>query len=221
MKKTNQELKPKNAVAWTVSLSLAVVGLMVLAIVMKTLADRPTLKQQLEQVNGVLFDSPRQVPDVTLMRHDGAVFSPAQWQGKWDLVTFGFTYCPDVCPTNMADMNIAHQQLAALGLADRVRFWMVTVDPERDSVAQLSLYVPYYNSEFIGLTGADDQLGLLATQLSAVYFREGDGEDYTVAHSDNYAIVDPQGHLISLLRPPHTPSHITDALVLLMNGHAP
>ncbi|WP_320827166.1 SCO family protein [Reinekea sp.] len=207
------------SIGWTVSLSLAVVALMVLAIVMKTLADRPTLKQQLELVNGVLFDTPRRVPDVTLMRHDGDVFTPAQWQGKWDLITFGFTYCPDVCPTNMADMNLAYQQLVALGLADRVRFWMVTVDPERDSVAQLSLYVPYYNAEFVGLTGADDQLSLLANQLSAVYFREGEGEGYTVAHSDNFAIVDPEGHLISLLRPPHKPSHITDALSLLMNSY--
>jgi len=221
MKTPSLDPKSRHAVAWTVGLSLTVVALMVLAIVLKTLADRPTLKQQLELVNGVLFDSPRQVPDVTLMRHDGAAFTPVQWQGKWDLITFGFTYCPDVCPTNMADMNIAHQQLTALGLADRVRFWMVTVDPERDSVAQLSLYVPYYNAEFIGLTGADDQLALLATQLNAVYFREGEGDDYTIAHSDNFAIVDPKGHLTTLLRPPHKPSHITDALALLMNGYAP
>jgi len=196
-----------------------VIALMVLAIVVKTLGDRPTLKQQLELVNGVHFDTPRLVPEVVLTRHDGDLFSTAQWQGKWDLITFGYSYCPDICPTNMADMNVALQQLTALGLADRVRFWLVTVDPERDSVAQLSLYVPYYNPEFVGLTGADDQLATLANQLGAVYFREGSGEeDYTVAHSDNYAIVDPDGNLTTLLRPPHKPSHITDALALLMNS---
>ncbi|WP_287418625.1 SCO family protein [Reinekea sp.] len=215
----NSTNKTNRSIAWTVGLSLVVIALMVLAIVVKTLGDRPTLKQQLELVNGVHFDTPRLVPEVVLTRHDGDLFSTAQWQGKWDLITFGYSYCPDICPTNMADMNVALQQLTALGLADRVRFWLVTVDPERDSVAQLSLYVPYYNPEFVGLTGADDQLATLANQLGAVYFREGSGEeDYTVAHSDNYAIVDPDGNLTTLLRPPHKPSHITDALALLMNS---
>jgi protein SCO1/2 len=215
----NSTNKTNRSIALTVGLSLVVVALMVLAIVVKTLGDRPTLKQQLELVNGVHFDTPRRVPEVELMRHDGDPFSTAQWQGKWDLITFGYSYCPDICPTNMADMNVALQQLTALGLADRVRFWLVTVDPERDSVAQLSLYVPYFNPAFVGLTGADDQLATLANQLGAVYFREGNGEeDYTVAHSDNYAIVDPDGNLTTLLRPPHKPSHITDALALLMNS---
>ena len=214
----NSTNKTNRSIAWTVGLSLVVIALMVLAIVVKTLGDRPTLKQQLELVNGVHFDTPRLVPEVVLTRHDGDLFSTAQWQGKWDLITFGYSYCPDICPTNMADMNVALQQLTALGLADRVRFWLVTVDPERDSVAQLSLYVPYYNPEFVGLTGADDQLATLANQLGAVFFREGTGEGYTIAHSDNYAIVDPDGNLSTLLRPPHKPSHITNALALLMNS---
>lgn len=178
-------------------------------------ADQKT-KALLEQNNVLLFSEPRAIPMVELSRHDGSSFTTKQFTGRWDLVNFGYTYCPDICPTNMADMKIAYKQLAEAGLADQVNFWMVTVDPERDTEQQLALYVPFFHEDFVGLTGEPEVIATLATQLSAVYYREGEGEGYTVAHSDNYAIINPAGEFVALMRPPHKPDHIVEALTLLI-----
>jgi len=212
----NLAVKQKRAVKWTVLALFVAIMLAFVAIFMKVVGTGPDLKAQLEVNNVLYFSTPRLLSDIELTRHDGEAFTSDQFEGKWDVINFGYTYCPDICPTNMADMNIAHKQLTELGLEDQVRFWMVSVDPARDTVKQLSLYVPYFNEAFIGLTGEDDQISTLATQLSAVYYQEGEGEGYTVAHSDNYAIIDPNGHFVALMRPPHKPSHISDSISLLL-----
>lgn len=209
-------VKQKKAVRLTVGILVAVVLSIIAAIVLQFATLQTDLKAELERSNTLFFETPRQVPQVTLTRHTGEAFSSDQFKGQWDLINFGYTYCPDICPTNMADMKQARAQLEAQGLAEQVNFWMVTVDPARDTVEQLSQYVPYYHPEFIGLTGSVDDITTLATQLSAVFYQEGTGEGYTVAHSDNYALIDPQGHFIALMRPPHKPSHIVDALTVLI-----
>lgn len=198
-----------------VSLMLLAVAVTLVAVYFTQSAD---LKKQLEADAVILFETPRQLTPVELLRHDSQPFVFDQFKGKWDLVNFGYTYCPDICPTNMADMNIAYKELQALGLSDQINFWMVTVDPERDTPQQLSLYVPFFNSDFVGLTGDPDQVAALATQLSANYFREGEGEGYTVAHTDNYAILNPRGEYVALMRPPHRPSHIVNTLSLLIEA---
>lgn len=179
---------------------------------------QPKLEEVLAANNALQYETPRALSNVRLVDHHGEEFSIEQWHGQWDLVIFAYTYCPDVCPINLADLNLAHQQLADLGLTDRVRFWMVTVDPDRDTVAQLANYVPFFNNSFTGLTGDLDHITMLASQLSNVFFKEGQGEGYTVAHSENYAIIDPQGHFVALLRPPQQPTSIRRVLEALIQG---
>lgn len=208
--------RQKNAVRWTVAILAAVVFSIMAAIVLKFVTMTPDIKAELERSQTLYFETPRLVPPVTLTRHTGEPFTTQQFEGKWDLINFGYTYCPDICPTNMADMKQAQAMLEQQGLADNVRFWMVTVDPARDDVEQLAQYVPYYHPDFVGLTGSADDITTLATQLSAVFYQEGSGEGYTIAHSDNYALIDPNGHFVALMRPPHKPSHIVDALTLLI-----
>jgi protein SCO1/2 len=210
------QARQQKTIRLTVLLLVTVVGLFFGAIVLKFVNEKPDVKAILEENNTLLFSSPRLLPTVALTRHDGTAFTTEQFKGTWNLVNFGYTFCPDICPTNMADMNIAHRQLTEMGLADQVRFWMITVDPTRDTIEQLANYVPYFNDSFIGLTGDAADITTLATQLSAVFYQEGSGETYTVAHSDNYAIIDPNGHFVALMRPPHKPSHISASLQALM-----
>lgn len=209
-------MKQKKAVRLTVAVLMAAIMSVFAAIFLKFANMKPDISAVLDANNTLMFSTPRLLPDVALIDHNGASFTPAQFKGQWDVINFGYTYCPDICPTNMADMNIAKQQLDAAGVGDDVNFWMVTVDPARDTVEQLSQYVPYFNEEFVGLTGDIAQITTLATQLSAVFYQEGTGEGYTVAHSDNYAIIDPNGHFIALVRPPHKPSHISESLKALI-----
>jgi protein SCO1/2 len=208
--------KQKNAIRATVIILLILIAMVIGAIFLKFINAKPELKSVLEAQNTLLFETPRLLPDVSLIQHDGQPFNTEQFKGQWDLINFGYTYCPDICPTNMADMNIAYKELASEGLTDQLRFWMVSVDPARDTAEQLAMYVPYFNSEFVGLTGDPDEIATLAMQLSAVYYQEGTGEGYTVAHSDNYAVIDPNGHFVALIRPPHRPAAIAAALKALI-----
>lgn len=199
-------------------LAVVVLGLFT-AIFLTAVNAKPDLKATLSERDTLLFDTPRLLPEVTLVLHDGRPFVSADFVGKWNVVTFGYTFCPDICPTNMADMNIAHKMLTEAGLAEQIQFWMVTVDPARDSAEQLSKYVPYFNESFLGLTGEADQIATLSMQLSAVYYQEGEGEGYTVAHSDNFAIINPDGHFVALLRPPHQPATVNEVMTLLLQHY--
>jgi protein SCO1/2 len=206
------EQKQRNAIRTTVILLAVVVTFAFAAIFYKFVNAKPALKDVLAANSALMFEVPRLLPEVNLVTHDGKPFTTDQFKGQWDLINFGYTYCPDICPTNMADMNIAAKQLEAEGFGGQVNYWMVTVDPARDTVEQLSLYVPYFNPEFIGLTGDPDAIATLARPLSAVYYQEGTGEGYTVAHSDNYAVIDPNGHFVAMIRPPHRPTAIAATL---------
>lgn len=206
----------RKSIVITVATLVAVVSALFLGIILKVVQSQPPIEAQLEALNVLVMPTPRSLTPVTLQRHDGSSFSTTDFQGQWNVVNFGYTYCPDICPTNMADMNIAAKTLAAEGLANQVQFWMVTVDPARDTVEQLSQYVPYFNPSFIGLTGEANAINTLATELATVYYQEGEGEGYTVAHSDNYALINPQGHLIALARPPHQPGQLADAMRVLL-----
>ncbi|TXR54737.1 SCO family protein [Reinekea thalattae] len=172
--------------------------------------------RQLKDNHVLRFPSPRLLPEVSLTRHDGEPFSIEQFKGRWNLINFGYTFCPDICPTNMADMRLAYTELAEAGFTDQLNFWMVTVDPARDTEQQLALYVPYFHADFVGLTGSSDEISQLASALDAVYYIEGEGEGYTVAHSDNYAIINPAGEYVALIRPPHRAQNIVAALKVLM-----
>ncbi len=215
---SKSKAEKKNSTFKITGIIIGAVIVILVAISIGHLQSKSSLKSQLEQYNVLLFDTPRLLPDVTLVRHDEQRFSVEQFLGHWDLVNFGYTYCPDICPTNLADMNIAYHQLSDLNLIDNLQFWMFSVDPSRDTPQQLAQYVPFFNKAFIGVTGDPEEIATLATQLSAVYYQEGEGEGYTVAHSDNYAVIDPQGNFVALMRPPHKPSDISHSLALIMGA---
>ncbi|MHA7878719.1 MAG: SCO family protein [Saccharospirillum sp.] len=181
-----------------------------------TLVSKPDLRAELEQRGALYFQTPRPIPEVALVNHLGEPFSSTQFKDQWHLINFGFTHCPDICPTNMMDMATIYTNLEAEGLADALQMWMITVDPPRDTPETLADYVPFFHPEFIGLTGEVTEIRVLATQLNTVFFQESDDPAYTVAHSDNMAIINPQGEYVALLRPPHQPEQMTEVLSLLM-----
>jgi len=151
----------------------------------------------------LLYPTPRTLPDFTLLRSDGGTLGPADWKGRWTVVFFGFTNCPDVCPTTLATMKQAWATLVADGLADRVRFDFISVDPERDTPAQLGRYVGFFSKDFVAATGSDEELTRLTRALGLVYFREParDGH-YNVDHSASLVIIDPDGRQAGLVQPP-------------------
>jgi protein SCO1/2 len=151
----------------------------------------------------VLYPSPRELPDFRLQRADGNALTRADWKGRWTVAFFGYTNCPDVCPTTLATFKQVFAKLAADGIADKVRFDFISVDPARDTPEQLTRYVGYFDKDFVAATGSDEELTRLTRALGLIYSREANGNgDYAVDHSASAVIIDPSGREVGLFRPP-------------------
>jgi protein SCO1/2 len=155
------------------------------------------------QANGLyLMDPPRDIGTFSLVSHRGESFGPDAFAGAWTLLFFGFTHCPDICPTTMAFLD---QFVASLEgtEAEDTRVVMVSVDPARDTPDVLASYVPYFNPEFTGITGEFLDLFRFATALNTPFRKvPGQGEDYQVDHSANVVLINPRGHYHGFFKAP-------------------
>lgn len=155
------------------------------------------------QANGAfVLETPRDLGDFELVDHRGQPFVPASLEGQWSLLFFGFTYCPDICPTTMAFLDQFVQELEGTEVED-TEVVMVSVDPARDSVEQLASYVPFFNEEFIGVTGEFLDIHRFATALNTPFRKvPGQDEDYLVDHSANVVLINPRGDYHAFFKPP-------------------
>lgn len=137
--------------------------------------------------------------DFRLTDHNGQTRTLADFRGKLVAMFFGYTHCPDVCPTTMADLAAAIKLLGPDG--DKVQVLFVTVDPERDTAALLKQYVPAFNSTFLGLRPTTEQLKMLATEYKVVYQKNPGHEqgNYLMDHSAGTYVYDTQGRLRLLM----------------------
>ncbi|KPC53533.1 SCO family protein [Amantichitinum ursilacus] len=131
--------------------------------------------------------------DFVLQDHHAKAHRLADDKGKVVALFFGYTHCPDVCPTTMAEYAAVMKQLG--DKAKDVQVLFVTLDPARDTSALLAQYVPAFNPAFIGLTGTDAQIAEVAKQYKVVYQKQGEGAGYTLDHSAGSYLLDKQGHL--------------------------
>lgn len=145
--------------------------------------------------NGVELSDPKAAPEISIADADGQLFDLAAQQGKVVLLFFGYTHCPDVCPTTLADWARVR---AALGAdADKVRFVFVSVDPDRDTPAISQGYATQFDSSFVGLTADDATIARLRSSLNLVAQNEPVDSTgaYGVAHSAQVFLVDRKGRL--------------------------
>ena len=131
--------------------------------------------------------------DFHLTDHNGKARTLADFRGKAVVVFFGYTHCPDFCPTTLAEMTAALQKLG--DKAKDVQVLFVSLDPARDTPQVLAQYVPAFNPSFVGLTGSEKEITALAKEYKLVYQRRGEGESYTLDHSTGTYVYDPQGRL--------------------------
>lgn len=129
---------------------------------------------------------------------DGKTYTPKDFEGKVTLVLFGFTQCPDVCPTSLAELA---QVMKLLGdQASRVQVLMISVDPERDTPEVLRAYVSGFDSRFLGLTGTPGQIKDVASAFKAYYARAATvNGNYNMDHSANFYLLDTKGESRVLL----------------------
>jgi protein SCO1/2 len=143
----------------------------------------------------------------TLVDQDGAVVTEQDFAGRLMLVYFGYTFCPDVCPTTLQTMSVAMEQLG--DDAKDVAFVFVTLDPKRDTVAQMKRYVDLFEPGPVGLTGSDEQVAA-AAKAYRVYYNANDeqGDDYLVDHSSFIYLMDREGRYLSHFGPTATPEEM-------------
>jgi protein SCO1/2 len=166
----------------------AVVGLLAAALLAACGPGKPSFKSV--DVTGADFGR-----ELTLTDHSGKTRTLADFKGKVVVVFFGFTQCPDVCPTTLVEMKAVKEKLAKDG--ERVQVLFVTVDPERDSPELLAKYVPAFDPSFIGLYGDAEATARTAKEFK-VFYKKVPGSSptsYSVDHTAALYIYDPSGRL--------------------------
>lgn len=174
-------------------------------------ADGPGLK------SGV-FNPPRLAPDFSLQGSQGAQFKLSQYRGKVVVLGFGYSSCPDVCPTTLAVLAQARKKLGAIG--NELQVIYVTVDPERDNALRLRDYLAAFDPTFMGGTGTAEQLasvrqayGIVATKKAV----DGNPSDYLIHHSSFIYLIDREGSLRALMPYGRTADDVAHDVKILLN----
>jgi protein SCO1 len=184
-----------------------------LAAVALAACDAAAPKFRSTDITGVDYGKSLELTD-----HRGTLRRLADFRGKAVVLFFGYTHCPDVCPTTLADMAQAMRQLGAD--AERVQMLFVTVDPERDTQTALARYVPAFDPRFLGLRG-DLEATRRAAQEFKIYFEKRPGKtpgEYSVDHSAQSYVIDPQGRLRLFVRQDRIAEDLVPDLRTLLGG---
>ena len=147
------------------------------------------------EFHGAVLQSPQPAQNFSLMSHVGQRVALNDFRGKIVLLYFGYTICPDVCPTTLAELSKTRKMLGKD--ADQIQVLMVTVDPERDTLPVLADYMTHFHPSFLGLTGTPDEIAQAATPFGVFYEKETSDSalGYLVNHTATVMIVDRNGYL--------------------------
>lgn len=152
----------------------------------------------------------------TLVDQNGRTVTDADFRGRWLLVYFGFTYCPDICPTSLNRNGDALDLLGKKG--EKVTPMLISIDPERDTPEKMKEYVRFFHPRMVGLTGTPEQIAAVARTYRVFYMKApGDQPDtYVVDHSSLTYLVDPDGKFVQFFRGEATPQEVADKLKPLL-----
>ena len=184
-------------------MSIAFIGIALIAGISAALIWRNAVAPA-ELATGAYIHPNRALPDFNLIDHHGQTFGPAQLRGHWSMMFFGYTNCPDFCPTTLTTLAALEKRLRAREAPVRPQVIFVSVDAARDTPQQLAKYVPYFDPEFIGLTAASQSdVEAVAAKLGVgvVITPKSDGT-YTVDHSGAIFVLNPAGKLAAVLTGP-------------------
>ncbi len=179
-----------------------------------------TLSKPAELRSAFAVPSPQALPDFTLYDQHGNTVTADSFRGQWDMLFFGFTHCPDVCPTTLQILANAKRELENAEVESVPRIVLVSVDPERDTQALMGRYVDYFGAGNLGVRGDPDELAKLTTALG-IYFEKipTDDDNYNVNHTAAVLIVNPDGEFSALFSAPHEAANFVHDMPILMGGH--
>ncbi|AHL73665.1 copper-binding protein [Stutzerimonas stutzeri] len=201
----------------TVFILVALVALVIGLTVYKVLNTEQQLDTaELLDAGIVMLPQGRDVPDLTLTNQSGESVSMAQLEGQWNLLFFGYTFCPDICPATLAELRQLRGKLPE-DVNQRLQPILVSVDPERDTPEQLKKYLDYFGAGFIGLTGPLDDIQTLANAVGVPFIpADTSKKNYTVDHGGNLALIGPDGRLRGFVRGPLRTEKLAEQLPILI-----
>lgn len=194
-------------------LSLTWFALACLLVTMPVAATEAAVPSPTELIEGLLSGRAPVGGPFELLDQAGHRRTEADFRGKLVVLFFGYTYCPDVCPTELQSIGLALDELGAA--ADLVQPLFITVDPERDTPARLAEFVPSFHPRLIGLTGSPADIRKTATAYRTFFARNDGarpGGDYSVDHTGFIYLVGKDGRYLGFLPPGRTPDEIADAI---------
>ncbi|MDP5041167.1 MAG: SCO family protein [Paraglaciecola sp.] len=167
-------------------------------------------KQSAEEQYLSRYPQPRALPDFQLTDNRGQSFTSAQLKDHWSLVFVGYTFCPDVCPTTLADLDRVYPQLKAMPSDYPIQVVFLSVDPKRDTSERLDEYVNFFDPEFIGVSGEHKYLFPLVKAMGMMYSMSDstDNPNYLVDHSSSVVLVNPQAQVIGRFKAKFEPGKI-------------
>ena len=175
-----------------------------------------------DQVMTVFVD-PKPLREFVLTDQNSHAFDLERLKGKWSFLFFGYTHCPDICPSTLANLSKLREQLTkGVNGSKNVQFFFISVDPRRDTAAILKEYTGYFDPSIIGVTGTELELRNLTGQLGALFELESapDKESYQVYHTSALFLINPQGQYVASLMPPFDISTINRRFMVLKKVNA-
>ncbi|MCR9277868.1 MAG: SCO family protein [Pseudomonadaceae bacterium] len=211
-----------NGIRNTVILCVVFIAIVVTAFVMNVIRGDVVSLEDLRGQGVVTLPRPRDLGPFELESTAGGMFTNDDLLGKFTYLFVGFTNCPDICPTSMAELGKARKLLADMGKPDLLDAYQVVLlsgDPERDTLEKLGQYAKAFGSDFIGIRGGLVESSEFARQLNARFDKvPDDNGGYTIDHTANIVIINPKGHYHGFMKYPHSAETIRAAHVSL-NHH--
>jgi protein SCO1/2 len=196
-----------------------IVAVAIIAIVTGIWMTSRVLSPPPQPQTATLLPAATDLAEFSLLDQDGEPFTRSDFAGRWNLVFFGFTHCPDVCPLTLQVLANARQLMIDDGQEELPRIVLVSVDPERDTPAVIGQYVSNFGEDTIGLSGELSELRKLTDGLGIFFEKSGvDGDSYSVDHSAVVIVVDPDGRFHSLFGAPHKAENFAHDLAIIMSA---
>jgi len=169
-----------------------------------------------------IFNSFKAVKPFELKDESKALVNNSDLLNKWTIINFGYTSCPDICPTNLADASIMIRILNEdMGINDQIQSWFISLDPERDTHEIIGQYTNAFHPELTGLSASNIEINALALAFGFSYQIQAPIDDinndiYWVAHSDMMILINPQGQYAGYISPPYNSQNMALALSSLI-----
>ncbi|GAB2688093.1 SCO family protein [Aliiglaciecola aliphaticivorans] len=156
------------------------------------------------------YPAARALPEFELYDQNDDLFSNQQLEGYWTLAFVGYTFCPDICPTTLAELKGIYPQLQAINSDYPIKIWFLSVDPKRDTAARLKEYINFFNSDFWATSGEHKQLFPLVRSMGMMYAMSDNTDDpnYLVDHSASITLINPKGEVVGRFKPTLEPGSI-------------